>query len=53
MFDANEAAGSVVPLAEFHNRALSEAANLKEEYLVSVCGGGGRRGGEAANLKEE
>ena len=44
LFDANETAGSVVPLAEFHNRALSEAANLKEEYLVRSVGREGRGG---------
>ena len=31
LFDANDLLGSPVPLAEFHNRAISEAANLKEE----------------------
>ena len=35
LFDANDWMGAPVPLTEFHNRAISEAANLKEEYLVS------------------
>ena len=38
LFDANDRMGAPVPLTEFHNWAISEAANLKEEYLVSHHG---------------
>ena len=34
MYDANEAAGSRVPYAEFHNSAVSGAAHLKDEYII-------------------
>ncbi|GAX80909.1 hypothetical protein CEUSTIGMA_g8344.t1 [Chlamydomonas eustigma] len=34
LFDANHYLGSPIPLSEFHNRTISETANLKDEYLM-------------------
>lgn len=36
LFDANEQRGSPIPLSEFHNASVSECADLKQEYMVSI-----------------
>lgn len=36
LFDANEQRGSPIPLSEFHNATVSESADLRQEYMVSL-----------------